>query len=63
MGNGNRPTAEFRREAARLAPSSGRTGRKIAEDRGIGLSTLTRWLGRERDACEPSEARSICMPR
>jgi transposase len=56
MGNGNRPTPEFRREAVRLALTSGRTRREIAEDLGIGLSTLTRWLGRERDAGEPAEA-------
>lgn len=56
MGNGNRPTPEFRREAVRLALTSGRTRRKIAEDLGIGLSTLTRWLNRERDAGEPGEA-------
>ncbi|WP_246716289.1 transposase, partial [Aurantimonas sp. DM33-3] len=56
MGNGNRPTPEFRREAVRLALTSGRTRREIAEDLGIGLSTLTRWLSHERDASEPSEA-------
>ncbi len=56
MGNGNRPTPEFRREAVRLALSSGRARREIAEDLGIGLSTLTRWLGQERDASEPREA-------
>lgn len=42
MGNGNRPTPEFRREAVRLALTSGRTRREIAEDLGIGLSPLTR---------------------
>ena len=42
MGNGNRPTPEFRREAVRLALTGGRTRREIAEDLGIGLSTLTR---------------------
>ena len=56
MGNANRPTPEFRREAVRLALTSGRTRREIAEDPGIGLSTLTRWLSQERDASEPSEA-------
>ena len=56
MGNGNRPTPEFRREAVRLALTSGRTRREIAEDLGIGLSTLTRWVRDERDASEPSEA-------
>ncbi len=56
MGNGNRLTPEFRREAVRLALTSGRTRREIAEDLAIGLSTLTRWLRDERDASEPSEA-------
>jgi transposase len=43
-------TKEFEREAVRLAETSGRTRREIAEDLGIGLSTLTRWLARNRDA-------------
>ncbi len=47
---------EFRREAVRLALTSGRTRREMAEDLGIGLSTLTRWLREDRDASEPSEA-------
>ncbi len=56
MGNENRPTREFRREAVRLAMINCRTRREIAEDLGIGLSTLTRWVSRERDVHEPSEA-------
>jgi len=44
MRNGNRRTPEFRREAVRLSLTRGRTQREIAEDLGIGLSTLTRWL-------------------
>ena len=40
----------------RLALTSGRTRREIAEDLGIGLSTLTRWLSRERDTVDPVEA-------
>ena len=36
MGSGNRPTLEFQREAVRLALTSGRTRREIAEDLGIG---------------------------
>jgi len=55
-GNANRPPPEFRREAVPLALTVGQTRREIAEDLGIGLSTLTRWLGQERDASEPSEA-------
>lgn len=43
-------TKEFEREAVRLAQTSGRTLREIADDLGIGLSTLTRWLSRHRDA-------------
>ncbi len=36
-------TDEFRREAVRLTLTSGRTIYQIAEDLGIGRSTLTRW--------------------
>jgi transposase len=43
-------TKDFEREAVRLAETSGRTRREIADDLGIGLSTLTRWLSRNRDA-------------
>lgn len=42
MGNGNRLTPEFRQEAVRLSLTNRRTRREIAEDLGIGLSTLTR---------------------
>jgi transposase len=56
MGSGNRPTPEFRREAVRLAQTSGRMRREIAEDLRGGLSTLARWLGQERDVSESSEA-------
>ena|SRR6476620_1469387 len=36
-------------EAVRLAESSGRTRREVAEDLGIGLSTLRHWLDRRRE--------------
>lgn len=42
-------TKEFEDEAVRLARTSGRTRREIADDLGIGLSTLTRWISRRRD--------------
>ncbi|UWQ45847.1 IS3 family transposase [Leisingera aquaemixtae] len=58
MGNGNRPTPEFRREAVRLALTSGLTRREVADDLGIGLSTLTRWVRQDRDAEEPAEAQA-----
>ncbi|TCU02609.1 transposase [Rhizobium sullae] len=41
-------TKEFE-EAVRLAQTSGRTQREIAQDLGVGLSTLVRWIGRSRD--------------
>jgi transposase len=42
-------TKEFVEEAVRLVETSGRTQRKIAEDLGIGLSTLRRWLDKRRE--------------
>ena len=42
-------TQEFEDEAVRLALTSGRTRRELAENLGVGLSTLTRWIGRRRD--------------
>lgn len=42
-------TKEFEKEAVRLAQTSGRTQREIAQDLGVGLSTLARWIGRSRD--------------
>ena len=50
---------EFAAEAVRLVETSGRTQREIAEDLGIGLSTLRRWLDkrRERDLEAPPPER------
>lgn len=56
MGNGNRPTPEFRREAMRLALTSRQTRREIAEDLGIGLSTPTRWPREARDILKKAAA-------
>ncbi len=49
MQQQRRFTKEFEDEAVRLVRTSGRTQREIAEDLGIGLSTLARWIGRSRD--------------
>ena len=49
MTKQKRLTKEFEIEAVRLARTSGRTQRQVAEDLGIGLSTLVRWIGRNRD--------------
>lgn len=43
-------TDEFRREAVRLVATSGRTVGQVADDLGIGRSTLTRWQRIYRDA-------------
>jgi transposase-like protein len=49
MKQQRRFTKEFEDEAVRLAATSGRTQREIAGDLGIGLSTLVRWISRDRD--------------
>lgn len=49
MKQQRRFTREFEDEAVRLAVTSGRPQRAIAEDLGVGLSTLVRWIGRSRD--------------
>lgn len=50
-------TKEFRDEAVRLALTSGRSRREVAQDLGIGLSTLRHWLDRrrEREIGDPPE--------
>ena len=40
---------EFDGEAVRLVATGGRTQRAVADDLGIGLSTLVLWIGRRRD--------------
>ncbi|KAF0146810.1 MAG: transposase [bacterium] len=50
-GSGMRKiTDEFKREAVRLVESSGRTIRQVADDLGIGKSTLGEWLTKHREA-------------
>ena len=55
MGRGIRFTTEFKREAVRLVLSNGRPRAEIAEDLGVGLSSLTRWIGQFRDEEMPPE--------
>ncbi len=50
MGRGIRFTTEFKREAVRLVLTTGRPRAEIAEDLGVGLSSLTRWIGLD-DRC------------
>jgi len=46
-------TEEFKQEAVLLALSSGLPRRRVAEDLGVGLSTLGKWVSRYRPP-EPS---------
>jgi len=40
---------EFRKEAVRLALSSGLTRKQVADDLGAGFSTLNRWVQKDQD--------------
>jgi transposase len=48
-GSKQKFTKEFRREAVRLSRESGRTVRDIAEDLGVGMSTLSKWRAVDAD--------------
>jgi transposase len=43
-------TEDFKQEAVRLTSTSGRTIAQVADDLGVGLSTLTRWIRKYREA-------------
>lgn len=43
-------TEDFKREAVRLVQTSGRTIGQVADDLGVGHSTLGKWLTRYREA-------------
>jgi transposase len=47
MGTGR--TDEFRKDAVRIALSSGLSRRQVADDLGVGLSTLNKWVNAHRD--------------
>lgn len=40
----NKPTAEFKREAVRIALTSGLPRKQVAADLGVGHSTLNKWV-------------------
>ena len=40
----HRHTDEFRREAVRIALTSGLTRKQVASDLGVGFSTLAKWI-------------------
>lgn len=43
-------TDEFRKDAVRIALTSGLSRRQVADDLGVGLSTLNKWVNAHRDA-------------
>ena len=42
-------TEEFRKDAVRIALTSGLTRKQVAADLGIGMSTLNKWITAHRD--------------
>ena len=47
MGTGI--TDEFRKDAVRIALTSGLSRRQVADDLGVGMSTLNKWISAHRD--------------
>ena len=47
MGHGR--TDEFRKDAVRIALTSGLTRKQVADDLGVGMSTLNKWITAYRD--------------
>lgn len=46
---GRRHTEEFRRDAVRIALTSGLTRKQVSSDLGVGMSTLSKWITEHRD--------------
>ena len=46
---GLKRTDEFRKDAVRIALTSGLTRRQVADDLGVGMSTLNKWITAHRD--------------
>ena len=46
---GLKRTDEFRQDAVRIALTSGLTGKQVADDLGVGMSTLKKWITAYRD--------------
>jgi transposase len=46
---GLKRTDEFRQEAVRIALTSGLTRKQVADDLGVGMSTLNKWITAHRD--------------
>jgi len=46
---GLKRTDEFRQDAVRIALTSGLTRKQVADDLGVGVSTLNKWITAHRD--------------
>ena len=46
---GLKQTEEFRKDAVRIGLTSGLTRKQVADDLGIGMSTLNKWITAHRD--------------
>jgi transposase len=46
---GQKRTDEFRQDAVRIALTSGLTRKQVADDLGVGMSTLNKWITAHRD--------------
>ena len=46
---GLKRTDEFRQDAVRIALTSGMTLKQVADDLGVGMSTLNKWITAHRD--------------
>jgi transposase len=46
---GDRRTDEFRQDAVRIALTNGLTRKQVADDLGVGVSTLKKWITAHRD--------------
>lgn len=46
---GLKRTDEFRQDAVRIALTSGLTRKQVADDLGVGMSTLNKWIMAHRD--------------
>ena len=47
---GLKRTVEFRKDAVRIALTSGLTRKQVADDLGVGMSTLNKWITAHRDS-------------
>jgi len=52
---GLKRTDEFRQDAVRIALTSGLTRKQVADDLGVGMSTLNKWITTHRDTAVVSK--------